>query len=187
MAKYAQNGLRMHLLQSKISPTLALLRLRRSVHASGTQLSPYFINWDFYFNSFWEPWTIIWHLSHLVVNTFNRTYTCPLNYDVRVWHGKTCDFIIDRTIYWVWLFEVSVFERNFFFLRRNIRKTDGTFISVGAIHSVWPIPVRQSEVWQFLHFIECMWCVMEHWEAKLTYAMPYNMTINRKKTKSMVL
>jgi hypothetical protein len=44
MAKYAQNGLRMHLLQSKISPTLALLRLRRSVHASGTQLSPYFIN-----------------------------------------------------------------------------------------------------------------------------------------------
>ena len=44
MAKYAQNGLRMHLLQSKISPTLALLRLRRSVRAYGTQLSPYFIN-----------------------------------------------------------------------------------------------------------------------------------------------
>jgi hypothetical protein len=54
------------------------------------------------------------------------------------------------------------------FLLRNIRKTDGTFISVRAIHSVWPIPVRPSEVWQFLHFIECMWCVMEHWEAKLT-------------------
>ena len=52
MAKYAQNGLRMHLLQSRISerrgepPSRALphLRLRRSVRASGTQLSPYYIN-----------------------------------------------------------------------------------------------------------------------------------------------
>ena len=55
MAKYAQNGLRMHL-QSRISnisggrtpvpPSRALphLRLRRSVRASGTQLSPYFMN-----------------------------------------------------------------------------------------------------------------------------------------------
>jgi hypothetical protein len=63
MAKYALNGLRMHLLQSRISknfrgrtpippayqrvpPSLALphLRLRCSVRASGTQLSSYFIN-----------------------------------------------------------------------------------------------------------------------------------------------
>jgi hypothetical protein len=65
MAKYAQNSLRMHLLQSRISkfsgrgppyspPTreggepssrvLPHLHLRRSVRASGTQLSPYFIN-----------------------------------------------------------------------------------------------------------------------------------------------
>ena len=64
MAKYAQNGLRMYLLQSRISkfsgggtlyprlpergkfPSRALphLGLRCSVHASGTQLSPYFIN-----------------------------------------------------------------------------------------------------------------------------------------------
>jgi hypothetical protein len=35
-----------------LSPTQALPRL---VRASGTQLSPYFINWDSYFNSFWEP------------------------------------------------------------------------------------------------------------------------------------
>ena len=40
-----------------VTPSLALplLCLRRSVRASGTQLS-YFINWDSYFNSFWEPW-----------------------------------------------------------------------------------------------------------------------------------
>ena len=54
MAKYAHNGLRMHLLQSRISKfsggggggsqVLPHLHLRRSVHASGTQLSPYFIN-----------------------------------------------------------------------------------------------------------------------------------------------
>ena len=64
MAKYAQNGLRMHLLQSRISkwsggpppnppPTregetlsraLPHLGLLRSVRASGTQLSLYFMN-----------------------------------------------------------------------------------------------------------------------------------------------
>jgi hypothetical protein len=37
--------------------------------------------------------------NHLAVSTFNITYICQLNCDVRVWHGKTCDFIIDRTIY----------------------------------------------------------------------------------------
>ena len=68
MAKYAQNGLRMHFLQSRISkfsvppayqrgekkPSQALPHL---VRASGAQLSPYFINWDSYFSSFWEPCT----------------------------------------------------------------------------------------------------------------------------------
>ena len=65
MAKYAQNGLKMHLLQSRISkfsrggplypppardegkpPSRALphLHLRHSFRASGTQLSPYYIN-----------------------------------------------------------------------------------------------------------------------------------------------
>jgi hypothetical protein len=69
MAKYAQNDLRMHLLQSRISkfsgrqplyppslpergvkprddPSQALphLHLQHTVRASGTQLSPYFIN-----------------------------------------------------------------------------------------------------------------------------------------------
>ena len=42
------------------SRALTHLRLRCSVRASGTQLSPYFINWDSYFNSFWEPWYIQW-------------------------------------------------------------------------------------------------------------------------------
>ena len=43
-----------------VSPSRALphLRLRRSVRASGTQLSPYFVNWNSYFNSFWEPCNI---------------------------------------------------------------------------------------------------------------------------------
>jgi hypothetical protein len=61
MAKCTQNDLRMHLLQSRTlesstppptiegggkppSQTLPHLRLRRSVLASGTRLSPYFIN-----------------------------------------------------------------------------------------------------------------------------------------------
>jgi hypothetical protein len=56
------------------------------------------------------------------------TYICQLNCDVWVWHGKTRYFIIDRTIYWVRLFKVSMFERKVFFLLRNIRKIDGTYL-----------------------------------------------------------
>ena len=37
------------------SRSLPHLCLWHSVRASSTQLSPYFINWDSYFNSFWEP------------------------------------------------------------------------------------------------------------------------------------
>ena len=36
------------------------------------------------------------------------------------------------------------FERKEFFLLRNLRKIDGTFKSVRAIHSVQPIRVRPS-------------------------------------------
>ena len=81
---------------------------------------------------------VIWHCSHLAVNTFNVTYICQLNCHVRVWHGKTRDFIIDGTIYWVRLFKVSVFERKEFFLLRNIGKIDRTFKSVRAIHCIRP-------------------------------------------------
>ena len=38
-----------------------------------------------------------------------------------------------------------VFERKEFFLLRNIRKIDGTFKSVRAIHGVQPIPVQLSK------------------------------------------
>ena len=78
---------------------------------------------------------VIWHCSHLAVST----YICQLNCHVRVWHGKTRDFIIDGTIYWVRLFEVSVFERKEFFLLRNIGEIDRTFKSVRAIHGIRPI------------------------------------------------
>jgi hypothetical protein len=43
-----------------------------------------------------------------------------LNCDVRVWHGKTRDFIIDWTIYWVRLFEVSGFEPKMGFFNLQI-------------------------------------------------------------------
>ena len=58
MAKYAQNGHRMHLLQSRIStfsggvPPTYQRGGNPPLRLSGTQLSPYFINWDSYFNSF---------------------------------------------------------------------------------------------------------------------------------------
>jgi hypothetical protein len=39
------------------------LRLWCSIRTIITQLSPYFLNWDSYFNSFWEPW-------------FSNDYTC---------------------------------------------------------------------------------------------------------------
>ena len=48
-----QNMLRMHLLQSRISKFS--LSDSSPTCVCGTQLSPYFINWDSYFNSFWEP------------------------------------------------------------------------------------------------------------------------------------
>jgi hypothetical protein len=86
------------------------------------------------------------------------TYICQLNCDVRVWHGKTRDFIIDGTIYWVRLFEVSLFELKGLFLLRNIRKIDGTFKSVRAIHSVRPIRDRGTEVWLYYATeILCYW------------------------------
>jgi hypothetical protein len=46
-----------------LSHALLHLRLWRSVRASGIQLSPYFINWDSYFNSFWEPLLSIFYLN----------------------------------------------------------------------------------------------------------------------------
>jgi hypothetical protein len=61
--------------------------------------------------------------------------------------AKWRDFIIDGTIYWVRLFEVSVFERKEFFLLRNIGKIDQTFKSVWAIHGIQPIWVWGTEVW----------------------------------------
>ena len=47
-----------HLPERGVTPSQAFphLGLRCSVRASGTPPSPYFINWDSYFNSFWEPW-----------------------------------------------------------------------------------------------------------------------------------
>ena len=63
--------------------------------------------------------SVIWHLSHcLAVTTciFNRNTNC----DVRVWHDKTRDFIIDWTIYWVRLFEVSEFEPKMGFFNLQI-------------------------------------------------------------------
>ena len=78
------------------------------------------------------------------------TYICQLNCHVQVWHGKTRDFIIDGTIYWVRLFAVSEFERKEFFLLRNIGKIDQTFKSVRAIHGIRPIQVQGTEVWLYI-------------------------------------
>ena len=50
-----QNMLRMHLLQSRISK----FWLSPTLFSVNSQFSPYFINWDSYFNSFWEPWDIV--------------------------------------------------------------------------------------------------------------------------------
>jgi hypothetical protein len=54
-------------------------------------------------------------INHVYVCKHIQPYICQLDCDVRVWHGKTRDFIIDGTIYWVRLFEASVFERKMFF------------------------------------------------------------------------
>ena len=54
-------------------------------------------------------------VGNLTFITHCTAYTCPLNYDVGVCHGNTCNFIHDWTIYWVRLFKVSVFERKRFF------------------------------------------------------------------------
>ena len=84
-------------------------------------------------------------INHVYVCKHIQPYICQLNCDVRVWHGKIRDFIIDRTIYWVRLFEVSVFEWNIFFLLRNIMQIDGIFKSVRAIHGIRSIRVRGTE------------------------------------------
>ena len=56
------------------SRPLIHLILRHSVRAFGTQLSPYFINWDSYFNSFWELWYRNGQVS-ILFNGLNVTWT----------------------------------------------------------------------------------------------------------------
>jgi hypothetical protein len=58
------------------SPSRPLIHLilRHSVRAFGTQLSPYFINWDSYFNSFWELWYRNGQVS-ILFNGLNVTWT----------------------------------------------------------------------------------------------------------------
>jgi hypothetical protein len=58
-------------------------------------------------------------------------------------------------------------ERSFFLLK-NIRKTDGTLKSVRAIHSVRPIPVRQSEV---LLYISINFYFIENIQSQMTQTL----------------
>ena len=59
--------------------------------------------------------TIIWHLSHLAVSTFNRNIHLSIKITVFEFAMVNLEiFIIYGTIYGVRLFEISVFERKGF-------------------------------------------------------------------------
>jgi hypothetical protein len=83
------------------SRALPHLHLRSLVCASGTQLSPYFLNWDSYFNSFWEPW-----IQVPVRRLYKMTETI-INFIVYHTWDKHANHYITTTTDAVWFFDLT--------------------------------------------------------------------------------
>ena len=110
-----QNMLRMHLLQSR-NPPLGLLHLQHSVRASGTQLSPYFINWDSYFNSFWEP-CILWFIQK--INTHFQVTRLIL---LHVWYDWKSSVLYQQGIYNKYSYWTPYLQLSFNYAKWNLLK-----------------------------------------------------------------
>jgi hypothetical protein len=103
------------------SQALPHLCLWHSVHASGTQLAPYFINWDSYFNSFWEP-CILW-----VIQKINTHFQVTRLILLHVWYDWKSSVLYQQGIYNKYSYWTPYLQLSFNYAKWNLLKDCSLF------------------------------------------------------------